>query len=75
MKFSKLSLAVAILACGACIASAADSLSEAFGNGNLGATIKATYADQTNENSAYHNEHHFRYGHRAEVCDGSALRL
>ena len=57
MKFSKLSLAVAILACGACIASAADSLGEAFGNGNLGATIKATYADQTNENSAYRNEH------------------
>lgn len=62
MKFSKLSLAVAILACGACIASAADSLGEAFGNGNLGATIKATYADQTNENSAYRNEHIFATG-------------
>lgn len=37
MKFSKLSLAVAILACGAYVASAADSLGEAFGNGNLGA--------------------------------------
>ena len=35
---------------------------EAFGNGNLGATIKATYADQTNENSAYRNEHIFATG-------------
>ena len=34
MKFSKLGLVVAILAHGACIASAADSLSEAFGSGN-----------------------------------------
>lgn len=62
MKFSKLSLAVAILACGACVVSAADSLGEAFGNGNLGATIKATYADRTNENSAYRNEHIFATG-------------
>lgn len=34
MKFSKLSLVVAILAHGARIASAADSLGEAFGSGN-----------------------------------------
>ena len=34
MKFSKLSLVVAILAHGACVASAADSLSKAFGSGN-----------------------------------------
>lgn len=34
MKFSKLSLAVAILVCGAYVVSAADSLSKAFGSGN-----------------------------------------
>ncbi|MCD8212779.1 MAG: OprD family outer membrane porin [Campylobacter sp.] len=62
MKLNKLSLA-AVIALG-CFSSAnaADTLVEAFTNGKLSGTIKATYADVTDERSAVHNENIFGIG-------------
>ena len=63
MKLGKLSLVAAVALGCLSYANAADTLAEAFTKGKLSGTIKATYADQTDErNPAINNENIFGIG-------------
>ncbi|MBR8464345.1 OprD family outer membrane porin [Campylobacter sp. faydin G-24] len=65
MKLRRLSLVTAVALGCLSSANAADTLAEAFTNGKLSTTLKATYADQTSEfaaNKPLNNEHIFGIG-------------
>ena len=62
MKLGKLSLIAAVALGCAAGANAADTLTEALTNGKLSTTLRAVYADKTNQENAYQNEHIFGMG-------------
>ena len=74
MKLGKLSLIAAVALGCAAGANAADTLTEALTNGKLSTTLRAVYADKTNQENAYQNEH-IRHGRRSRLRNRSALRI